>query len=88
MARAANASVYSPELLSSKYGSRPVKVNYIHSFTSDVTLIASPVCPYHHPFVSTFVSDFPASPSCRFCGGLLKFLLGSVHLGSRYGWTS
>lgn len=70
MTRAANASVYSPELLVVKYGSRPVKVNDI--CTSDVTLIASTVFPYH-PFIPTFLSVFLASPSCRFCGGLLKY---------------
>lgn len=42
MTRAANASVYSPELLLVKYGSRPVRVNAV--YTSNVTLIASTVC--------------------------------------------
>ena len=76
MVRAVNASVYSPQLLASKYGSRPVKVK-----------IDMLIAPKLGRFAAKFLS-LQICPFFRCFRGLLKYLLASVRLRSSYGSTS
>lgn len=63
MARAANASVYSPELLASNYGSRPVKVAL---YLLPRLLLFVLIC-------TNLIEIVSGNLNLRFCKGLLKF---------------